>query len=279
MSADPTETTESAASAPRTYAVGDVHGRLDLLRRAVDAISEHVGDGPFRVVFLGDYVDRGPDSRGVIDFLMALQRRWPVVCLKGNHEELMIQAIADPASRRLERWLEYGGDETLRSYGLGKDDALTGASCSPNAFRAVQSTSMDINAITQTLSKLPAKTWAIQAVDYATGHTAAANFTKAAQAIRTGDIAGARLVLERAQEGGDVTAIYALAQTFDPRVLQQMRVQGLKGDATKARLLLMACLMKFGSLPPATDPDYPTSAEAAAIGEKIALYQAVFDTH
>jgi serine/threonine protein phosphatase 1 len=125
LPADPaSDEVQAAALSPRTYAIGDVHGRLDLLRQAVDAISGHVGDRPFRVVFLGDYVDRGPDSRGVIEFLMALQRRWPVVCLKGNHEELMIQAIADPASRRLERWLEYGGDETLRSYGLGKDDDL-----------------------------------------------------------------------------------------------------------------------------------------------------------
>jgi len=114
------------ASAPgaRTYAVGDVHGRLDLLRGAVEAISAHVGDLPFRVVFLGDYVDRGPDSRGVIDLLIDLQRRWPVVCLKGNHEELMIQAVASPGDRRLERWLEYGGDATLASYGLGPEDDL-----------------------------------------------------------------------------------------------------------------------------------------------------------
>jgi ABC-type branched-subunit amino acid transport system substrate-binding protein len=75
--------------------------------------------------------------------------------------------------------------------GLGKDDALTGAGCSPNAFRAVQSTSMDINAITATLSKLPAQTWAIQAVDYATGHTSAENFKKAAEA------AGKKVVLEQ----------------------------------------------------------------------------------
>jgi branched-chain amino acid transport system substrate-binding protein len=75
--------------------------------------------------------------------------------------------------------------------GLGKDDALTGEGCSPNAFRAVQSTSMDINAITATLSKLPAKTWAIQAVDYATGHTSAENFKKAAEA------AGKKVVLEQ----------------------------------------------------------------------------------
>jgi ABC-type branched-subunit amino acid transport system substrate-binding protein len=75
--------------------------------------------------------------------------------------------------------------------GLGKDDALTGAGCSPNAFRAVQSTSMDINAITATLSKLPAKTWAIQAVDFSTGHTSAANFKKAAEA------AGKKVVIEQ----------------------------------------------------------------------------------
>jgi hypothetical protein len=56
-------------------------------------------------------------------------------------------------------------------------------------------------------------------------------------------------------------------------------IGGSNLTATKARLLLMACLMKFGSLPPATDPDHPTTAEAAAIGEKVALYQAVFNTH
>jgi hypothetical protein len=56
-------------------------------------------------------------------------------------------------------------------------------------------------------------------------------------------------------------------------------IGGSNLTATKARLLLMACLMKFGSLPPAADPDHPTSAEAAAVGGKVAVYQAVFDTH
>jgi branched-chain amino acid transport system substrate-binding protein len=86
---------------------------------------------------------------------------------------------------------QLAGMNALSFNGLGKDDALTGTGCSPNAFRAVQSTSMDINAITATLSKLPAQTWAIQAVDYATGHTAAANFKKAAEA------AGKKVVLEQ----------------------------------------------------------------------------------
>jgi branched-chain amino acid transport system substrate-binding protein len=67
--------------------------------------------------------------------------------------------------------------------GLGKDDALTGAGCSPNAFRAVHSTSMEISALSEVLAKLPAKRWAVQSVDYSTGHTAAENFKKAAEAV------------------------------------------------------------------------------------------------
>jgi serine/threonine protein phosphatase 1 len=107
-----------AADAARVYAVGDVHGRLDLLRAAVDMIDAHVGRRRFRLIFLGDYVDRGPDSRGVVECLIDLQARWPVVCLKGNHEALMVQAITSPGAGRLGRWLDNGGDETLRSYGL-----------------------------------------------------------------------------------------------------------------------------------------------------------------
>jgi ABC-type branched-subunit amino acid transport system substrate-binding protein len=86
---------------------------------------------------------------------------------------------------------QLAGMNALSFNGLGKDDALTGAGCSPNAFRAVQSTSMDINAITASLASLPAKKWAIQAVDYATGHTSAENFKKAAKA------AGKEVVLEQ----------------------------------------------------------------------------------
>jgi L-asparaginase len=56
-------------------------------------------------------------------------------------------------------------------------------------------------------------------------------------------------------------------------------IGGSNLTATKARLLLMACLLKFGALPPAADPDNPTSAESAEIGEKVVEYQAVFNTH
>jgi branched-chain amino acid transport system substrate-binding protein len=65
---------------------------------------------------------------------------------------------------------------------LGKDDALTGEGCSPNAYRAVQSNLMDVKAIAQSLSELPAERWAIQAVDYSTGHAAAKEFKAAAEA-------------------------------------------------------------------------------------------------
>ena len=86
---------------------------------------------------------------------------------------------------------QLAGMNALSINALGKDDALTGEGCSPNAFRAVQSTSMDINAITASLKELPAETWAIQAVDFSTGHTSAKNFKKAAEA------AGKKVVLEQ----------------------------------------------------------------------------------
>lgn len=107
-----------------TYAVGDVHGRLDLLRAALDAISDHGRGRRSRLVFLGDYVDRGPDSRGVVDLLMHLQQHAGAICLKGNHEQLMVQAVTAPEPGLLERWLEFGGEQTLRSYGLAPGDPL-----------------------------------------------------------------------------------------------------------------------------------------------------------
>jgi ABC-type branched-subunit amino acid transport system substrate-binding protein len=74
---------------------------------------------------------------------------------------------------------------------LGKDDALVGEQCSPNAFHIVQTSSMDINALASSLAELPGEKWAIQAVDYATGHSAAEKFTAAAEA------AGKEIVLEQ----------------------------------------------------------------------------------
>jgi len=101
------------------YAIGDVHGCLDQLRaleRTILLDSQELGL-PAVIVFLGDYVDRGPDSAGVLDHLTnpgtcALER----ICLAGNHEEMFAEFIADP--RPQHSWLRFGGYDTLASYGL-----------------------------------------------------------------------------------------------------------------------------------------------------------------
>ncbi|WP_063993600.1 metallophosphoesterase family protein [Bradyrhizobium sp.] len=99
-----------------TYAIPDLHGRLDLLERALSRILEHAGHQTARVITLGDYVDRGPNSREVIEFLM----RWSypnlqLTALKGNHEAMMWEACNNLVEATW--WIENGGTETLASYG------------------------------------------------------------------------------------------------------------------------------------------------------------------
>jgi serine/threonine protein phosphatase 1 len=96
-----------------TYAIGDIHGCLDLLRRAFDLIWAHAGTRGFQIVCLGDYVDRGPDSRGVVEFLMREATRAPLTCLKGNHEAMLLEAVEEG---EWSSWLDNGGRETLASY-------------------------------------------------------------------------------------------------------------------------------------------------------------------
>ena len=99
-----------------TFAIGDVHGCLDKLTRLLDRCRHHGGDRPHRWVFVGDYVDRGPDSRGVVEMLLRLQRKAPkqVICLRGNHEAMMLEAAH---TNEEDLWLLNGGGETLASYG------------------------------------------------------------------------------------------------------------------------------------------------------------------
>jgi serine/threonine protein phosphatase 1 len=107
-------------SGSRLYAVGDIHGRLDLLTRlhALIAADAETSTAQRRVlVYVGDYVDRGPDSAGVIDLL--LDRPLPgfeIVHLLGNHEETMLRFPVDITVGPT--WLYYGGVETLLSYGV-----------------------------------------------------------------------------------------------------------------------------------------------------------------
>lgn len=100
-----------------TFAVGDIHGCLSKLVRLLDRCHRHAQDRPQRFVFLGDYVDRGPDSRGVIETLRAAQRtgRHEVICLRGNHEALMLAAVRDGD---FDPWLANGAEHTLASYGV-----------------------------------------------------------------------------------------------------------------------------------------------------------------
>jgi serine/threonine protein phosphatase 1 len=99
-----------------TFAIGDIHGCLDKLDRLIAACEAHADGRPARWVFLGDYVDRGPDSRGVIELLMRRQQAQPgrVVCLRGNHEQMAIQAHAD--LRAMPLWLANSGATTQRNY-------------------------------------------------------------------------------------------------------------------------------------------------------------------
>ena len=99
-----------------TFAIGDIHGCLGKLERLIAACEAHADGRAARWVFLGDYVDRGPDSRGVIELLMRRQQEQPgaVVCLRGNHEQMAIMAHADP--RAMPLWLANSGASTQRNY-------------------------------------------------------------------------------------------------------------------------------------------------------------------
>jgi Calcineurin-like phosphoesterase len=103
----------------RVYVIGDVHGRADLLAsilaRVDRDLERHPIDNPLQV-FLGDYIDRGPYSRDVIDLLIARRKRWPTVCLKGNHEAMALRVLEN--SLLLPRWLKLGGGDTMASYGI-----------------------------------------------------------------------------------------------------------------------------------------------------------------
>lgn len=117
----------------RTYAIGDIHGHLDKLEAAHRHIAEdraRVGDADAPVVHIGDLVDRGPDSRGVIDYLMRGHASGaPWVTLKGNHDRMFKDFLGDPdhhdpGLRTSLHWIDprLGGDRTLASYGVMRAD-------------------------------------------------------------------------------------------------------------------------------------------------------------
>ncbi len=107
---------------PTIYAVGDVHGRLDLFRAMEAQIAADAAPGAKLIVLLGDIIDRGPDSAGMIDHLLAPAPAGTTrLCLLGNHEDMALQFLRDPDPRA--DWLVHGGAEMLASYGIARDIA------------------------------------------------------------------------------------------------------------------------------------------------------------
>lgn len=113
------------AAAPegvRLYVVGDVHGCLDRLHAVEALIDDDLAADPpaaFHTVMLGDYIDRGPDSRGVLAWLVARAERLRLVALKGNHEDMLEVFLADPDGPALPLWMTNGGQATVASFEVG----------------------------------------------------------------------------------------------------------------------------------------------------------------
>jgi len=119
-----------------TYGVGDIHGRADLFEKMIERIrndSAAMGERPL-IVLLGDYVDRGPGSRQVLERIIRLkQEQWcDVEALMGNHEEALLQFLREPGYGV--SWVEYGGAATLASYGVTVPAMRT----DPDAWEAVR---------------------------------------------------------------------------------------------------------------------------------------------
>ena len=100
----------------RTFAIADIHGCCRTFLRLL----EQIGLGRQDTLYLlGDYIDRGPDSNGVIDAILRLQCDGYDICpLMGNHEEMLLQSLESDAGEKLAEWLNYGGRATLKSYGV-----------------------------------------------------------------------------------------------------------------------------------------------------------------
>jgi serine/threonine protein phosphatase 1 len=120
MTAWPWKSALPAAVPPdsRVYAIGDIHGQAALLDELIAMIER---DGMRRpetnvLVFVGDYVDRGGDSKGVVEQLLNLRADFVAHFLRGNHDQALLDFLADPGSFPL--WKDYGADETLASYGV-----------------------------------------------------------------------------------------------------------------------------------------------------------------
>jgi serine/threonine protein phosphatase 1 len=99
-----------------TYVIPDIHGRNDLLGNGLAEIAAHSRGAPGIIVTIGDYVDKGPGSKEVVERLLSgVGEGWSLVALKGNHDAMMVEALRDPS--KMAAWVAKGGDAALASYG------------------------------------------------------------------------------------------------------------------------------------------------------------------
>jgi serine/threonine protein phosphatase 1 len=98
----------------KIFAIGDIHGCLSKLERIISKTGIDTEEDT--LVFIGDYIDRGPDSRGVVDFVLDLKRKIrTIICLKGNHEQMFLDYVC--LNKNEDLYLSNGGDTTIASYG------------------------------------------------------------------------------------------------------------------------------------------------------------------
>lgn len=102
----------------KIYAIGDIHGCVTALRSLIETLSPTQND---TFIFLGDLIDPGADSAGVLRYIDAMQRYTQVCCVLGNHEELLLMAAGKKDPMAANMWLAHGGKATLRSMGLSAD--------------------------------------------------------------------------------------------------------------------------------------------------------------
>ncbi len=104
---------------PRTIAIGDIHGNAYLLEGLLRQVKERAQPGD-TLVFIGDYIDRGADSREVVEMVLRTREEWNglVVCLRGNHEDMLLDSLGEAATRTYDSglWEYNGGDEAIQSY-------------------------------------------------------------------------------------------------------------------------------------------------------------------
>jgi len=141
------------ASGERLYAIGDIHGRLDLFARLIRLIrldGEKRAARRTRIILIGDIVDRGPDTAPLVERLRDMSaRQRDLVVLKGNHEEIMVEALrGDGAAFR--HWRKFGGDATLRSWGVPEE-----AFAQPEADILVAARRLVPRAVVRWLARLP----------------------------------------------------------------------------------------------------------------------------